>query len=104
MSAGPTGLRLLVEGIARVQADVMTRDGALLKALIQPKPEPAVRTVEVEAHVRHVQELVERALSVATGLSPAASASSSAALAASTAPSRRWACATPTSTQTDAER
>ncbi|MBP8273500.1 MAG: endopeptidase La, partial [Acidobacteria bacterium] len=70
MSAGPTGLRLLVEGIARVQADVMTRDGALLKALIQPKPEPAVRTVEVEAHVRHVQELVERALSVATGLSP----------------------------------
>jgi ATP-dependent Lon protease len=70
MSAGPTGLRLLVEGIARVQAEFMTRDGALLKALIHPKPEPAVRTVEVEAHVRHVQELVERALSVATGLSP----------------------------------
>lgn len=70
MSAGPAGLRLLVEGVARVSADVMTRDGALLKAQIQPKPEPAVRTIEVEAHVRHVQELVERALSVATGLSP----------------------------------
>ena len=70
MSAGPNGLRLLVEGIARVQAEFMTRDGALLKALIRPKPEPAVLTVEVEAHVRHVHELVERALSVATGLSP----------------------------------
>jgi ATP-dependent Lon protease len=70
MSAGPTGLRLLVEGIARVRADVLTRDGALLKAVIHPLPEPAAHTVEVEAHVRHVQELVERALSVATGLSP----------------------------------
>ncbi|MEI6244677.1 MAG: LON peptidase substrate-binding domain-containing protein, partial [Acidobacteriota bacterium] len=70
MSAGPNGLRLLVEGIARAEADSMTRDGALLKALIHPKPEPAALTVEVEAHVRHVHELVDRALSVATGLSP----------------------------------
>jgi len=70
MSAGPAGLRLLVEGVARAEADVMTRDGAMLKATIHAKPEPAVRTVEVEAHVRHVHELVERALSVATGLSP----------------------------------
>ena len=70
MSASPTGLRLLVEGVARAEAESMTRDGALLKALIHPKPEPSVVTVEVEAHVRHVHELVERALSVATGLSP----------------------------------
>jgi ATP-dependent Lon protease len=70
MAAGPSGLRLLVEGVARVQAEFMTRDGNLLKALVRPRPEPAVKTVEVEAHVRHVQELVERALSVATGLSP----------------------------------
>ena len=70
MSAGPNGLRLLVEGVARAQADSMTREGALLKALIHPKPEPAALTVEVEAHVRHVHELVDRALSVATGLSP----------------------------------
>ena len=70
MSAGPGGLRLLVEGVARAHAELVTRDGALLKARIHPKPEPAVLTVEVEAHVRHVHELVERALSVATGLSP----------------------------------
>ncbi len=70
MSASPAGLRLLVEGVARAQAEFMTRDGALLKALIHPKPEPTAVTVEVEAHVRHVHELVERALSVATGLSP----------------------------------
>jgi len=70
MSAGPNGLRLLVEGVARAQAEFMTRDGALLKALIHPKPEPAALTVEVEAHVRHVHELVDRALSAATGLSP----------------------------------
>ena len=70
MSAGPAGLRLLVEGVARVSAESVTRDGAVLIAQIQARPEPVVRTVEVEAHVRHVHELVERALSVATGLSP----------------------------------
>ncbi len=70
MATGAQGLRLLVEGVARVQAEFLTRDGAMLKALIRAKPEPAVETIEVEAHVRHVQELVEKALSVATGLSP----------------------------------
>ena len=70
MATGAQGLRLLVEGIARVQAEFVTRDGSMLKALIRAKPEPTVETIEVEAHVRHVQELVEKALSVASGLSP----------------------------------
>jgi ATP-dependent Lon protease len=70
MATGAQGLRLLVEGVARVQAEFVTRDGTMLKALIRAKPEPTVETIEVEAHVRHVQELVEKALSVATGLSP----------------------------------
>ena len=42
MAAGPSGLRLLVEGVARVQAEFMTRDGNLLKALVRPRPEPAL--------------------------------------------------------------
>ena len=70
MSAGPNGLRLLVEGVARAEATNIVREGALLSAVIRPRPEPATLTVEVEAHVRHVHELVERALSAATGLSP----------------------------------
>ena len=35
-----------------------------------PEPAPAERAVEVDAHVRRLRELVERAFSLATGLSP----------------------------------
>ena len=41
-----------------------------LTALIKPLPEPAERSLEIDAHVRRLQELVDRALSLATGLSP----------------------------------
>jgi ATP-dependent Lon protease len=70
MAKSPQGLRVLVEGLARVQVDAMRRDDGVIMAHVHPRPEAAVRTVEVDAHVRRVQELVERALSVSTGLSP----------------------------------
>ena len=41
-----------------------------MQALLKPLKEPAERTVGVDARVRHLQELVDRALSLATGLSP----------------------------------
>ena len=37
---------------------------------IKAMPEPSERSVEIDAHVRRLQELVDRALSLATGLSP----------------------------------
>ena len=41
-----------------------------MQALLKPLKEPAERTVEIDARVRRLQELVDRALSLATGLSP----------------------------------
>src|SRR5688500_9694905 len=40
-----------------------------MRAQITPLPEPYERTIEVEAHVRRIQELIDKALSLATGLS-----------------------------------
>jgi ATP-dependent Lon protease len=63
------GINIIIEGIARVRADVVTRVGTSMRAQITPLPEPYERTIEVEAHVRRIQELIEKALSLATGLS-----------------------------------
>ena len=70
MAKGPTGLRILVEGVARVRAEFISHDANSMRALIKPLPEPMERTIETDAHVRRMQELVDRALSLATGLSP----------------------------------
>ena len=63
-------LRILVEGVARVRAEFISQADNLTRALIRPLPEPMERTIETDAHVRRMQELVDRALSLATGLSP----------------------------------
>ncbi len=70
MAKATSGMRVLVEGIARARAEFIQADGAGLKALLKPLPEVSERTVEIEAHVRRLQELVDRALALATGLSP----------------------------------
>jgi ATP-dependent Lon protease len=70
MAKAPTGIRVLVEGIVRARAEFLQRDGGTLKALLKPLPETSERTIEIEAHVRRLQELVDRALALATGLSP----------------------------------
>jgi endopeptidase La len=64
-----SGINVIVEGIARVRADVVTRTGTSMRAQITPLPERFERTIEVDAHVRRIQELIEKALSLATGLS-----------------------------------
>ena len=63
------GINIIVEGVARVRADIVTRTGTSMRAQITPLPESVERTIEVEAHVRRIQELIERALSLAAGLS-----------------------------------
>jgi endopeptidase La len=63
------GINIIIEGIARVRADLVTRTGTSMRAQITPLPERFERTIEVEAHVRRIQELIEKALSLATGLS-----------------------------------
>ena len=70
MVKSPGGMRVLVEGIVRARAEFLRNERGVLTALLKPLPEAADRTVEIEAHVRRLQELVDRALSLATGLSP----------------------------------
>jgi ATP-dependent Lon protease len=64
------GIRVLVEGVARARAEFLQTDRGMLKALVKPLPEPAERSIDIDARVRRLHELVDRALSLATGLSP----------------------------------
>jgi ATP-dependent Lon protease len=72
MAKASNGLRVLVEGVARASAEFLNvaTEGPGITALIRALPESGARSLEVDAHVRRIQELVERALSLATGLSP----------------------------------
>jgi endopeptidase La len=63
------GINIIVEGLARVRADVITRTGTSMRAQITALPEHFERGIEVEAHVRRIHDLIEKALSLATGLS-----------------------------------
>jgi ATP-dependent Lon protease len=70
MTKAPTGMRVLVEGVGRARADRFMTEDSLLRAVITPMPEASERSLEIEAHMRRLQELVDRALSLTTGLSP----------------------------------
>jgi endopeptidase La len=70
MAKGPAGLQILVDGFARVRVDDYHRDGNWLRATISAAPEAAERNIEVEAHARRVRELIDKAVSLASGISP----------------------------------
>src|SRR5215213_7423702 len=70
MAKGQGGMRVLVEGVARASAEFLQTEKGYVSALIKPMPESSERSLEIDAHVRRLQELVDRALSLATGLSP----------------------------------
>jgi ATP-dependent Lon protease len=70
MAKAQGGMRVLVEGLSRARAEFLHNEKAYLTALIKPLPETAQRSLEIDAHVRRLQELVDKAISLATGLSP----------------------------------
>ena len=63
------GINIILEGVSRVRVDVVTRTGTSMRAQVTPLPETYERTIEVDAHVRRIQELIEKALTLTTGLS-----------------------------------
>jgi len=63
------GIHVIVEGLRRGRADLLSRTENILRATVNPAPEDAERTLEVDAYVRRLQELIDRALSVSSGLS-----------------------------------
>jgi ATP-dependent Lon protease len=70
MAKAQTGMRVLVEGIARAQAESIDTTGGHFAAKIRALPETSERSLEIDARVRPLQDLVDRALSIASGLSP----------------------------------
>jgi ATP-dependent Lon protease len=70
MAKAQGGMRVIVEGTVRARAEFLHVEKGALLALVKPLPERSERSVEIDAHVRRLQELVDRALSLATGLSP----------------------------------
>jgi endopeptidase La len=69
MAKVPSGINIIIEGMARARTTLVTRTGTSLRALIVEMPESSERTIDVDAHIRRIQELIEKALSLATGLS-----------------------------------
>ena len=63
------GMHVLVEGLARARAERFSRSGSSLNATVVPLPDATERTVEVDAYVRRLQELIDRALSLTGGFS-----------------------------------
>jgi endopeptidase La len=63
------GIHVIVEGLMRARADLVTRSGNALRATVSPAVEQYEASIEVDAYVRRLRELIDRALSVTSGLS-----------------------------------
>jgi ATP-dependent Lon protease len=63
------GIHVIVEGLIRARADSFTREGVSLRAVVAAVPEGADASLEIDAYVRRLRELIDKALSLATGLS-----------------------------------
>jgi len=61
-------IQIVVEGISRARATLITRVDNTLQAEIEPLPEDTAAGPEIDAYVRRLRELSERALTLASGL------------------------------------
>jgi ATP-dependent Lon protease len=68
MARGQSGLQVLVEGVSRIRVEELVREGPQLRARVSPHPDRDERSVEVDAHVRRLREMVDRAFALSTGL------------------------------------
>jgi ATP-dependent Lon protease len=70
MAKVPTGgIHIIIEGLTRAKADTISRKDATVRAMVTPIPDAAERSLEIDAYVRRLHELIDRALSLASGLS-----------------------------------
>ncbi len=63
------GVHIIVEGLTRAKASLVTKAELQLRASLSPAPEKPERTLEVDAYVRRLRDLIDRALAVTSGLS-----------------------------------
>jgi ATP-dependent Lon protease len=70
MAKAPGGaMHIIVEGLTRARSELVTKVGVGLRATVTTTPETGERTLEVDAYVRRLRELIDRALSVSSRLS-----------------------------------
>src|SRR5258706_2589267 len=70
MAKVPTGgVHVIVEGLFRAKSETMSKTDTTLRAVGSPNPEVVTKSVEVDAYVRRLRELIDRALSLSSGLS-----------------------------------
>jgi ATP-dependent Lon protease len=70
MAKAPNGaIHVIVEGTLRAKAEAINRSGSAMMATVALLPEKTETTIEIDAYVRRIQELVDRALSLSSGLS-----------------------------------
>ena len=63
------GVHVIVEGLTRAKSSRVTKSATSLTAEVSPMTDTFARTLEIDAYVRRLQELIDRALSLASGLS-----------------------------------
>jgi len=63
------GVHVIVEGLTRAKSSRVAKSATSLSAEVTPMPDTFARTLEIDAYVRRLQELIDRALSLSSGLS-----------------------------------
>jgi ATP-dependent Lon protease len=69
MARVANGVQVIVEGVTRARSDLVLRSGLTLRATVSEAADVVEQTIEVAAYVRRLRELIDRALSLASGLS-----------------------------------
>ncbi len=70
MAKVPTGgMQILVEGLTRARAQAISRTENQMRATITSAPDRAESSLEIDAYVRRLRDLIDRAMALATGLS-----------------------------------
>jgi ATP-dependent Lon protease len=70
MAKAPNGgIHIIIEGLRRGRAEAFNKSQLSLNAVVSPFAETVERSLEVDAYVRRLHELIDRALSLASGLS-----------------------------------
>jgi len=63
------GVHVIVEGLTRARSSHISKSTTSISAEVNPIPDSFARSLEVDAYVRRLQELIDRALTLASGLS-----------------------------------
>jgi ATP-dependent Lon protease len=70
MAKAPNGaIHVIVEGLLRARSDHLSGSDSWLRATVALLPEKSEQSLEVDAYVRRIQELIDRALSLSSALS-----------------------------------